>query len=87
MTGYNEGGRLTTVPYASSFLLFNGLDTTIFQYDAAEEEFQEMPVNMTQSLGYCNYRPSYGYYHECDRGTPILIDLDMFPPTCNEDAT
>ena len=76
MTAYNRVGHLTTVPYASSFLLFNVRDTTVFHYDASEEEFQEMPVNMTEPLGGC-----------CGFGTPMLVDLDMFPPSCMEDTT
>ena len=38
-------------------------DPTIYQYNAAEEEWKTLPVNMS--------KPLYGEI-------PILIDLDMF---------
>ena len=69
---YDKG--FPTVPYGSSFLLFNSYDgandPTIYRYDAAEEEFHPLAVNMSEPL---------------NGATPILVDLDMFPG-CSVDA-
>ena len=70
---YDKG--FPTVPYGSSFLLFNSQydgvnDPTIYRYDAAEEEFHPLAVNMSEPL---------------NAATPILVDLDMFPG-CSVDA-
>ena len=69
-----------TLPYESSFLIalnksewYNSQlvnpEHTIYQYNAAEEEFTTLPVNMS--------KPLYGEI-------PILVDLDMFK-TCTVD--
>ena len=62
--------RVRTIPYESTFLLFNSDDTTIYQYNDDEEEFHPMPVNMSKPL---------------DGATPIVVDLDIFP-ICRGDA-
>ncbi len=59
--------HLATVPYGSTFLLFESEDTTFYKYDGAEEEFQPMPVSLTEPIG--------------DYGTPVLVSLDIFPAT------
>ena len=68
-----------TMPYGSSFLfLYNtsewgwsvGTDHTIYQYNAAEEDFTTLPVNMSKPV---------------NGAIPILVDLDMFP-ACAEDT-
>ena len=64
--GWNS--RLTTVPYQSTFLLFDSSDIIIYKYDRADEEFLPMPVRMTNPIG---------------RGTAILVSLDNFPTTTN----
>ena len=60
---YDTG--IATIPYGSSFLLLSHSDftPTIYQYNAAEEEWKTLPKNMSKPFS----------------DIPILIDLDMFP--------
>ena len=75
-----------TIPYGSSFLLLSAdeeeNDPTIYQYDSAEEEFHPLPVNMTKPL--CELYQIDPWRNERRCGTPMLVDLDMFP-TCTVD--
>ena len=66
----NAFSKMWTIPYGSTFLLFNSDDITIYQYDDDEEEFHPMPVNMSKPL---------------DGATPIVVYLDIFP-ICRGDA-
>ena len=59
-----------TIPYGSTFLLASY--PTVYQYNAAEEEFRPM-VNMTE-------RPYGGV-------APIIVDLNMFPACTEDDAS
>ena len=68
----NAFSKVWTIPYGSTFLLFNSDDTTIYQYNDEEEEFHPMPVNMSKPL---------------DGATPILVDLDIFPFCIGDAAT
>ena len=59
-----------TIPYGSSFLLFEPEDPTIYQFNEYDEQFQPMPVNMSVPL---------------DGATPLIVDLDIFS-ICGEEA-
>jgi len=70
---YSWLGSIHTIPYGSSFLFLHNttnIDPTIYQYNAAEEEFTTLPVNMSKPV---------------NGAIPILVDLDMFP-ACAEDT-
>ena len=62
----------SAIPYGSTFLLASY--PTVYQYNAAEEEFRPM-VNMTE-------RPYGGVAL-----APIIVDLNMFPACTEDDAS
>ena len=79
----SRADTLITIPYGSSFIVLRDSTlsptyvthtTTIHQYNAAEEEFKTLPVNMSKPVG-----PFIS-------AIPILVDLDMFPTCAPEDT-
>ena len=61
--------EMHTTPFESTFLVSDGSN---FKYNSSTESFDQMPMNMSASIGY--------------RFSPILIDLDTFP-SCNDTFT